>query len=172
MTTTRSQLIEQMHTTKAMRDLEAMTRATREMTRRADALLQSVPDAATVDQAVREALTRDGALPASAHRPAPGASAPLPRQSLQAALATANAGVEINLRLAHQAHRSPQDAPTATPTASIGVTRESATPGATQPRYGGAPALDTALPTLVNDAVGAMFGLSPAGRATAPRQGG
>jgi len=141
-----------------MRDLDAMSRATAAMIRRADALLQSVPDAATVDQAVREALTRDGALPSSAHHPAPGASAPLPRQTLQTALATANAGVEINLRVAHQAHRSPQD----TPTASIGVTRESATPGATQPRYGGDP-LDAGLPTpeLVAAAVSSMFGLSP-----------
>ncbi len=160
MITTRSQLIEQMQNSKAMRDLEAMTRATREMTHRADALLQSSgPSRATVDQAVREALARDGALPASAHRPAPGASAPLPRQTLQAALATANAGVALNLGVAaHRTHRGLQDAPAPT----VAPTRESATPGATQARYGG-PALDAGLPTqaIVEDAVGAMFGLPP-----------
>ncbi len=154
MTVSHTQLL-QMHNTKAMRDLDAMSRATAAMIRRADALLQSVPDAATVDQAVREALTRDGALPASAHRPAPGASAPLPRQSLQAALATANAGVAMSF-----GHRKPQDAPTAT----IAPTRESATPGATQPRYGGDP-LDAGLPTqaVVEAAVASLFG---------PRRGG
>ncbi len=157
MTVSHTQLL-QMHNTKAMRDLDAMSRATAAMIRRADALLQSVPDAATVDQAVREALTRDGALPSSANHPAPGASVPLPRQTLQTALATANAGVALNLGVAHQAPRGHQDAPTATSARA----RESATPGATQPHYS-APALDAGLPTpeMVQEAVSSMFGLPP-----------
>ncbi len=155
MTISHTQLIQQMHNSRAMRDLEAMTRATAAMSRRADALLPTGPARATVDQAVREALTRDGALPAAAQRPA---SAPLPRQTLHAALATANAGVALNLGVAHQAPGGPQ---AASPTTSAPA-RESAAPAATQPRYGG-PALDAGLPTpeMVEDAVGAMFGLPP-----------
>ncbi len=155
MTTNRAHLA-QLHTSRAMRDLEAMSRATAGMTRRADALLQTGPDRTTVDAAVRSALARDGALPASAHHPAPGAPAPLPRQTLAAALSTADAGIAHLLGVAHQGHQD-------TPAATIAPTRESATPTVTQPRYGGAPALDAGLPTqaMVEEAIGAMFGLPP-----------
>ncbi len=156
MTISHTQLA-QLNNSKAMRDLEAMARATAAMSRRADALLQSsVPDAATVDRSVREALTRDGALPASAQRPASGAPAPLPRHALAAGLALCEAGVALSMGVARNGL---QDAATAT----IAPTRESATPAATQPRYDGARALDASLPAqaMVEDAVGAMFGLSP-----------
>lgn len=162
---TRAQLIEQMHNSPPMSALRAQAAATAAMTRRAEALLQTGPDRGTVEAALTAALTRDGALPSSPpHHSAPGAPTPLPRQTLHAALATANAGVALSMGVPHQAPRSLQDAPTAM----IAPTRESATPAATQPHYGG-PALDAGLPTpeMVQEAVGTMFGLS----ATPPRRG-
>jgi len=167
MTISHTQLIQQMNNSKAMRDLDAMTRATAAMTRRADALLQSSgPDQATVDQAVREALIRDGALPASAHHPAPGVPAPLPRQTLAAALAMADAGVSINLGNAHQTPGGLQDAPTATSaTTTVGAAREAQAGTAPQ-----ATAVDNAA-QAINDAVGSLFGLPPSGSPTPPRRG-
>jgi len=162
MTTTRAQIAQQMHNSSAMRALQAQADATAAMTRRADALLRTGPDRTTVDQAVRTALTRDGALLPSAQRPAPGTPTPPPRQTLQTALATANAGVALNLGVVPQAPGGLQDVPAPT----VAPTRESATPAGTQPRYGGAPALDAGLPTqaMVQDAVASLFGLPPSSR--------
>jgi len=80
-------------------------------------------------------------------------------RTLAANLELANAGTAITLRVAHQAHRDPQDAPAAT----VAPTRESAAPGSTLPRYGGSPALDAGLPiqAMIEKAVSSMFGLSP-----------
>ena len=168
MTTTRAQIAQQMRHSSALRALQAQADATAALTRRADALLRTGSDRATVDHAVRTALTRDGALPA-AQRPAPGAPAPLPRQTLQTALATASAGVALSMGVAHQVPGGLQDAPTPY----VATTRENATLAVTQPRYGGARAEDAGLPTpaMVQDAVASLFGLPPSGSPTPPRRG-